>query len=199
MANASPAGKISTFADWVSTLRTPNVSTALENAHKKSAHFWLEVGMNEKFKLLIESLEPSYQRLMRMAPVNVGTIPFDVPRSGIYLLSEGGNYLYVGRSNRIKQRLQEHCRPSSNHNTAPFAFRLAREATGKLKASYTENESRTHLETQPEFKNEFIKAKERIRNMSIRFVGEPDPLRQALLEMYVSICLATPHNDFDNH
>ena len=35
--------------------------------------------------------------------------------------------------------------------------------------------------------------------MSVRYVSEPDPIRQALLEMYVSVSLATPHNDFDNH
>lgn len=155
--------------------------------------------MNEKFKLLIESLDPSYQRLIRMTPVTVPTLPDDIPRSGIYLLSEGDIHLYVGRSNRIKQRLQEHCRPSANHNTAPFAFKLAREATGKLKASYVEHESRNHLETLPEFKNEFSRAKDRVRKMAVRFVAEPNPLRQALLEMYVAICLDTPHNDFDNH
>ena len=155
--------------------------------------------MNEKFRNFIESLEPSYQRLMEMTPVTVPTLPHDIPRSGIYLLSDGLNHLYAGRSNRIRQRLQEHCRPSSNHNTAPFAFRLAREATGILKASYSEEGSRNHLETQPEFQAEFIRAKERIRNMSVRFVGESDPLRQALLEMYVSVCLETPHNDFDTH
>jgi len=155
--------------------------------------------MNEIFQKFIESLDPSYKRLMEMSPVTVPTLPSDVPRSGIYLLSEGEKHLYVGRSNRIRQRLQEHCRPSSNHNTAPFAFRLAREATGILKASYTEKGSRSHLEIQPEFQDEFKKAKERIKNMSVRFVGESDPLRQALLEMYVAVCLETPYNDFDTH
>lgn len=155
--------------------------------------------MNEKFKEFIESLDPSYQRLMKMEPFTVPSLPIEIPRAGIYLFSEGDRHLYVGRSNRIRQRLQEQCRPSANHNTAPFAFRLARKATGKLQASYVEKESRNHLETQPEFKKEFIKAKERVRKMSVRFVGEADPLRQALLEMYVSVCLETPHNDFDNH
>lgn len=35
--------------------------------------------------------------------------------------------------------------------------------------------------------------------MDVRYVSEPDPMRQALLEMYVSVSLQTPHNDFDNH
>ena len=155
--------------------------------------------MNEKFQAFIESLEPSYRLLLRMAPVTILTLPSDIPQAGIYLLSENDNHLYVGRSNRIRQRLQEHCRPSSNNNTAPFAFRLAREATGLIKASYMEKGSRTHLESIPEFQAEFMKAKDRIRKMSVRVVSEPNPLRQALLEMYVAICLETPHNDFDTH
>jgi hypothetical protein len=155
--------------------------------------------MNQTFQNLIESLEPSFQRLVNMKPVKVSSLPADTPLAGIYLFSENDKHLYVGRSNRIRQRLQEHCRPSANHNTAPFAFRLAREATGKTNASYVEKDSRVHLESQPEFKSAFTEAKHRVGCMQVRFVSEFDPLRQALLEMYVSICLETPHNDFDNH
>jgi hypothetical protein len=35
--------------------------------------------------------------------------------------------------------------------------------------------------------------------MDIRVVEEADANRQALLEMYVSIALDTPYNDFNNH
>ncbi len=41
--------------------------------------------------------------------------------------------------------------------------------------------------------------KTRMRAMSIRAVEEVDSNRQALLEMYVAISLATPYNDFNNH
>lgn len=155
--------------------------------------------MNDKFRNLIESLEPSFQRLLKMKAVTAKSLPKIMPTAGIYLFSEGEKHLYVGRSNRLRQRLQEHCRPSANHNTAPFGFRLAREATGCILASYTEEGSREDLEKDPNFKAEFVKAKERIGEMDVRVVEETDALRQALLEMYVSICLATPHNDFDNH
>jgi hypothetical protein len=33
----------------------------------------------------------------------------------------------------------------------------------------------------------------------MRYVEETDPLRQALLEIYVSIVLATPYNDVNTH
>lgn len=35
--------------------------------------------------------------------------------------------------------------------------------------------------------------------MQLRYVEEPDPLRQALLEMYIAFVLRTPYNDFNNH
>ena len=51
----------------------------------------------------------------------------------------------------------------------------------------------------PEFVAAFDSAKARIRNMDLRFVEETDPVRQALLEIYVAEVLGTPYNDFDNH
>ncbi len=45
----------------------------------------------------------------------------------------------------------------------------------------------------------FDEAKAQIRKMNLRFVEQNDPVRQALLEIYVAITLETPHNDFDNH
>jgi hypothetical protein len=155
--------------------------------------------MNDTFRSFIESLEPSYQLLMNMSPVTVAKLPSDVPASGIYLFSEGDQHLYVGRTNSIRRRLQNHCRPSSGHNSATFAFRLARQITGQTTPTYTENGSRSFLEADPVFRPVFTAQKERVRNMSVRYVSEPEPMRQALLEMYVSVSLQTPHNDFDNH
>ena len=155
--------------------------------------------MNETFRNFIESLEPSYQRLMQMEPVTVATLPKDMPTSGIYLFSESDQHLYVGRTNTIRKRLQNHCRPSSGHNSATFAFRLARQLTGQTNATYIAEGSRLFLQSHPEFGPVFIAQKQRVKNMSVRYVSEPDPMRQALLEMYVSVSLGTPHNDFDNH
>ncbi len=35
--------------------------------------------------------------------------------------------------------------------------------------------------------------------MQVRYVEERDPLRQALLEIYVALVLKTPYNDFNTH
>lgn len=39
---------------------------------------------------------------------------------------EAARHLYGGRTNGIRRRLAGHCRPSSNHFSATFAFRIAR-------------------------------------------------------------------------
>jgi hypothetical protein len=80
-----------------------------------------------------------------------------------------------------------------------FAFRLARERTGRLEASYNKKDSREALQEDPAFAAAFDEAKARIRKMDLRFVEEHDPLKQALLEIYVSIVLRTPYNDFNTH
>lgn len=83
---------------------------------------------------------------------------------------------------------------------AAFAFRLARETTGNLKATYKKGEgSRSALMGDEKFVAAFDSAKARTRRMSLRFVEENEPVRQALLEIYVAVVLGTPYNDFDNH
>jgi len=155
--------------------------------------------MNRLFKQYIDSLEPSFQRLIQMTPTTVAALPMDAPTSGIYLFSDDAQHMYVGRTNTIRKRLQNHCRPSSGHNSATFAFRLARQISGQTIAAYTEQGSRSELENDPVFGPIFLAQKARVRNMNVRYVSEPDPMQQALLEMYASVSLQTPHNDFDNH
>ena len=79
--------------------------------------------------------------------------------------------------------------------------RLAREATGKVKAVYKMGSggTRKELMLDPNFVQNFDMAKKRIRGMQVRFVEEEDPVRQALLEVYVAVVLEAPYNDFDTH
>ena len=137
---------------------------------------------------------------MVVAPeISVADHPRVPKASGIYLFSEGSRHLYVGRTKHLRQRLRQHSIPASQHNQAVFAFRLARESTGSLVAAYTASGSRAALCAQDEFGSAFTLAKERVRNMDVRYVEEKDSLRQALLEIYVSVVLKTPYNDFDTH
>jgi len=153
--------------------------------------------MNPQFADLIEGLHSKYESLMAMIPITVDTAPNDTPKGGIYLFSSAGSHLYVGRTKRsIRDRLKDHV---STADDCPFAWHLAREATGNMVASYKSHGSRKHLLSQSGFRDAYDKAKQEIREMQVRYVGEPDPLKQALLEIYVAVATEAKHNDFDTH
>lgn len=156
--------------------------------------------INAAFATFVESLEPKLAELMAMPPVRYACLPREMPERGIYLFSQGKRHLYVGRTNKLRRRLAGHCRPSSNHFSATFAFRLAREKSGFTKASYSRAGSRPELVTHATFGPLFVNAKAQIAKMDIWFVEEEDPIRQALLEIYVAVSLGLErYNDFDNH
>jgi hypothetical protein len=155
--------------------------------------------VNCDFRQFLESLEPKFKVLMAMTPVSYRKLPSDLPERGIYLFSEGEEHLYVGRTNRLRRRLAGHCRPSSGHFSGTFAFRITRKETGMLKAAYSSSGSRAALAMDSAFGPAFMRAKARVASMDLRYVEEADPVRQALLEIYVAVTLKTPYNDFDNH
>jgi hypothetical protein len=152
--------------------------------------------MNPKFKKLTVQLEEKFRKLISMKPFVAEDVPGGAPKGGIYLFSEKGVRLYAGRTKRkIDVRIRGHF---STGKDCPFAWRLAREKTGCL-ATYRQKGSRNDLLLQPKFKQAYEAAKQRIRKMDVRFVEEADPLRQALLEIYVAVVAGAKHNDFDTH
>jgi hypothetical protein len=157
--------------------------------------------LHPAFSPYVESLPPLFERLMQMPHVTIATLPKDAPSQCIYLFSEAGRHLYVGRTRRqsLRQRLRQHSGKSSQHNQAVFAFKLVRESTGRTEPGYTAQSSRKVLAGDAGFKKAFDEAKDRIRRMELRYVEEADPLRQTLLEIYVAVVLKTPYNDFDTH
>lgn len=155
--------------------------------------------MNSDFQRLVEGLEPQYRALVDAKSFKYSNLPREMPKRGVYLFSDGPTHLYVGRTNNLRQRLAGHCRLSSSHFSATCAFRIARETTGRLKASYSTSGSRAQLVLEPGFSGAFIEAKTRMARLDIRFVEVSDPIRQALLEIYVATALRTPYNDFENH
>jgi len=156
--------------------------------------------MHPRFAAVAEALNERFERLVRQEPRRTEQ-PW--PREkvrGVYLFSEHGRHLYVGRTNDVRSRWGRHCLPGAHQGMAAFAFRLAREATGQLKASYRAEEgSRKALAVDPVFKPAFEAAKARVRAMDFRYVEEPDPVRQCVLEIYCAVALETPYNNFDNH
>ena len=156
--------------------------------------------MDPKFAALVETLAPKLKELLEMKPLAYRGLPKDMPLSGVYLFTERGRHLYVGRSNSLRGRHGRHCRPGATYKQAAFAFQLAREATGRTVASYRAGAgSRAGLMLDPIFAAAFQAAKERIRGMEYRYVEEIDQNRQALLEIYCAVVLGTPYNDFGTH
>jgi hypothetical protein len=153
--------------------------------------------MDDKFKPLIEGLHKKHEALIAMPPVTIATAPNGGPVGGAYLFLEKGIPLYAGRTKRrIRTRLKEH---GGTATDGPFAWHLVRAKTGSTRAPYTKEGSRHHLLSQPGFKRAYEEAKTQIRKMDARFVGEPDPLKQALLEIYVAVVPWAKFNDFDTH
>jgi hypothetical protein len=126
--------------------------------------------MHESFRQYAESLDPLFQRLIQMRPLTIATLPKDAPSRCIYLFSEEARHLYAGRTHRqsLRKRLSQHSNPSAQQNQAVFAFKLAREMTGRLRPSYRQKDSRKMLEADPDFANAFFQAKDSIRKMELR-------------------------------
>ena len=152
--------------------------------------------MNDKFDEIINSLPLLLNQLVNSPSKNRDTLGA-LPQKGIYVFYENEFPIYVGRSNRIKQRLLEHSRPSSTHTSATFAFNLAKEAA-KEKEMNVNNKARVHLETDSVFSNLYLEAKERVSKMSIKVIKIDDPILQTIFEVYASVKLNTL-NDFDTH
>jgi hypothetical protein len=150
--------------------------------------------MDSRFEHFVNSLAPKYEELIAMTPVKVDALPKLMPKSAVYLLSEGDSHLYVGRTRRLRRRLVEHSHPKMLD--APFAFRLARETVGKVRASYTPLDSRRALLGDPTFRQARLDACTRIRQMDIRYVEVEESVAQTLLEIYVAVVTGAPYNDF---
>ncbi len=156
-----------------------------------------EGGMNQRFAALVEKLDAKFQELLAKPPVPASNVPSDTPTGGIYLFSEGDVHLYAGRTKRaIRDRIRNQI--GANPNAASFPWLIAREATGR-KATYKKTGSRGDLLADPTFRAAYDDATARIRKMDVRYVHEPEPLRQALLEIYVAVATAARYNDFDTH
>ena len=155
--------------------------------------------MNPKFRIVVSDLDQKFKRLLSMPPAKLDTLPRAMPKQGVYLLSQGSRHLYVGRTNRLRHRLQEHGRSSADHFSATFAFLIARHKTGRTRAAYTKEGARAKLAASPGFGRAFARARERVARMDVRWVAEPRQVRQALLEIYAATVLGTKYNRFKTY
>lgn len=132
---------------------------------------------------------------------NRGTLG-NLPEQGIYVFHLDIP-VYVGRTDRMSQRILEHGRPSAGHNSATLAFAMAVRWARKNNLDI-DGVSRNDLQRNPEFTTYFDTTKRLVSNMGIRVVEVTDPIEQAVFEVYAALELRTTlqhggFNDFANH
>lgn len=98
----------------------------------------------------------------------------------------------------MKDRLLNHGRPSSDHNSATFAFILAVNEA-KKRGIDTSSVKRATLQHVPAFKKIYSQAKKDVSAMEIRVTEVSNPIEQTVFEVYAAVALDTPHNVFENH
>jgi hypothetical protein len=126
---------------------------------------------------------------------------------GVYLFTEAGRHLYVGRCglteravkkgrghSNFRTRLAGHTRPSSAHNQATFAWRLAVEAVeGQFEGLPT---TRAELQLDSRFRREFVRQKERVAAMEFQVATIADNFESYIFEPYAALMLDTPYNSW---
>lgn len=151
--------------------------------------------MSATFDEVVKKLPEMLRRLTQQSPCSPEKVPVTKDARGVYLLSESGQYIYVGRG-RLKHRLRSHLRGTPD--SASFAVKLARKATGQL-ATYRSDNSIKTLRKDAAFMAAFDEAKQRIGRMQVRFIGIDNDLEECLFEIYASTALRTKYNTWNTH
>jgi hypothetical protein len=148
------------------------------------------------FQNVADKMPILYEALVR-SPLRFRSNLVGIAARGIYVFYENGKPLYVGRSNKLRQRILEHGRKSSDQYSASFAFRLAKEEAerGGVELKGT----RADWEKNERFARLFGEARERVAKMAVRVVEVSDPVEQTMFEVYSALRLGSPYNDFDTH
>lgn len=123
---------------------------------------------------------------------------YSIPKQGVYAFYHDDKPVYVGRSNNLKSRIQQHGRPSSRHNSATLAFNIAKEIMERNN-QIPKFITRKELEEAPGFNQAFFLARNTVAQMKIRAIEIKDQIEQAMFEIYAALALNTRYNDFGTH
>jgi hypothetical protein len=114
------------------------------------------------------------------------------PEKGVYVFYEGKRPVYVGRSNRMKERIYEYGRPGTDMRGASFPVLIVRKKTGDSRPLHELMEDKKVMD-------EFSMAKKQIARMIVRVVEIEDQVTQAVFEIFAAVNLKTKYNDFSTH
>ena len=155
----------------------------------------------QSFHSVVAQMKPLLAELLS-GPTYHGPTLRNLPPTGIYVLYEHGEPMYVGRvgsqsQQTIRTRIRQHTIPSAKHNKATFAFRLLLEA---LDLPMGHEAAMTRSELAVRYADEFREQKQRVRNMEVRAVAVTDPVVQTVFEVYAALTLGTTrYNRFETH
>ena len=153
--------------------------------------------MEKEFDKIIDSMPALFTRLESMDLIDRLQARKLLPKKGVYVFYENGKPIYVGRSQNIPNRVLNHGRPSSGHNSATFAFLLAKEEYRKKQNN--KKLTRNALEQDPVFDKIYREQKERVFKMKIKAVEIESHEAEAIFEIYAAMRLKTKYNVFPTH
>ena len=152
--------------------------------------------MNERFREHVTRIPDLFRELDQQPKVPM--VPRTLPEGpAIYVFWEDGAPKHVGRARKLRQRVRSH--QSKGHSAAAFAFKLTRQATGRIKATYTTAGSRADLMADEAFATAFAEQSTRVKAMLISHLRVEDPIDQYLLELYAALEYGTSLTEFDTH
>jgi hypothetical protein len=145
------------------------------------------------FDDLIARLEPLLEQLWK-APAAPRAEHSGIPAApGVYLFTRRDQPVHVGQAPDLRRRLAEHCRPSSGHTKATLAFEIAKRAATREGVEVDGSPAR--LATSDDFSPYFVRAKEAVAELPVRFVKVESRELRAVFEVYGSLALGTVDAD----
>ena len=119
-----------------------------------------------------------------------GQRPAPPTGAGVYVFSDGGQVVHVGRTRNLQARRRNQTGLNNTRDVATHAFRrasaTARDAHDDLPRT------RKGLEHDPRFKPFFDAEKQYLRTLDFRCVELEDPAEQAMFEIVASVALGLP-------
>ncbi len=153
-----------------------------------------DAAVSAQLRSLLDRLlaAPRHRRSER-AP---GSIP---AKAGLYLFSDvEGKPIYVGQGRNIRARLAQHCRESSTHLAASFAFNIAKRTVANAGVDIAGY--RDDLVARAEFNDQFLAAKRLVASMPVQFVVEEHADLRTVFEVNATYALGTQeYNTFETH
>ena len=147
------------------------------------------------FDDLVGRLEPLLDELWD-APAAPRSEHSKIPAApGVYLFTRNDQPVNVGQAPDLRRRLAEQCRPSSGHTKATLAFEIAKRAADREGVAVDGPPAR--LATSDDFAPYFVRAKEAVAELPVRFLEVESRELRALFEVYGSLALGTSESATD--